>query len=879
MLEGRRTRLSSAKHTSSVNSTGKSKTSLLEDSSLLSPNDSGTMTRKPIRTRRPRIPILQSGYCAICSLPYNSIEDHIQSKKHLKLIGEDANYIALNGYIHSDVGIQSLLSLTGIEAIGYEDFTSPRIRRRTMSKTKSSSIMSDVVKPVEVVENESKHRLRSRKNINYMTPPLEEDSFQDKPDLEPVRFEYKEYRELRSSTRALAKLTSLTTDKELWDSGRPKRSCINRSKRVSADERLVSDNKTYYKVEVLSNKLRSNEKDKESTKQQQSKTNDTDKGLIVKFKKLRNSELVQLNNEATNFLFPKKDESSEDEEEGHEDETNETEDEVKTESEPTEITSSSELEEVKPPDKFKVEEECSLDSISSECRKRRKRRSHAEAFIMDNQKYYKFETPGSSSYRLRYHGSYLSPVPTKSNGEVTVKIEKDLEEKKDAIDRLKINANDYTFSFETVPENEKWYKTFQRQDRSEERYPFSRNYFWNDFVLPCKISHLKPLDPRMCFSAYKAILNGVLDSHTEKLSEEPVTEDVAESVEMSDSVLEEKEEEEDPEVEQMDEDSKLSDLSTVSTNVEEQPPEEAETRRVGRRRKCLTLSPTTSGGRNPRKSPRQHASTLAILSLIHQRKRRLRTGATGNSSPALQTIPEEPTPAPPVAHRKSPPQKPRKKKIDLVANAIRMEEEFDALLDEDVDLNLEPTTDPDYASFKDSRLNVDDIMTLFEQSKIRENEKIVKKMYNGPTGRKPSKRKKNKTGWPKVKKRKVLKGENESVAGDLNNADTDDEDGEEHDDCDSITEGDGNHNHKTGDVDDFDSDRVVDNSELRDNSTMQPFVFVKKLASSGTSVNKKQAVPLKRTVRPMRRKQRRVMTSPKSPRILRKPRGRWYRER
>jgi len=49
----------------------------------------------------------------------------------------------------------------------------------------------------------------------------------------------------------------------------------------------------------------------------------------------------------------------------------------------------------KPPDKFKVDDEASTDSISSECKAKRKRRSHAEAFIMDNQKYYKFETPGS----------------------------------------------------------------------------------------------------------------------------------------------------------------------------------------------------------------------------------------------------------------------------------------------------------------------------------------------------------------------------------------------------------------------------------------------------------------------------------------------------
>lgn len=81
---------------------------------------------------------------------------------------------------------------------------------------------------------------------------------------------------------------------ELWDSGRPKRACINRQKRISTDERLVSDNKSYYKVEVLSNKLKSSEKEKESPKPKEIKTVDDDKGLIVKFKRLRNS--GELNN-------------------------------------------------------------------------------------------------------------------------------------------------------------------------------------------------------------------------------------------------------------------------------------------------------------------------------------------------------------------------------------------------------------------------------------------------------------------------------------------------------------------------------------------------------------------------------------------------------
>lgn len=78
-----------------------------------------TMTRKT-RTRRPRITVIQSGYCAVCSIPYNNVEDHIQSKKHQKLIGEDANYIALNGSLNGFLQTSNIpfLNLNGIDAIG-----------------------------------------------------------------------------------------------------------------------------------------------------------------------------------------------------------------------------------------------------------------------------------------------------------------------------------------------------------------------------------------------------------------------------------------------------------------------------------------------------------------------------------------------------------------------------------------------------------------------------------------------------------------------------------------------------------------------------------------------------------------------------------------
>lgn len=80
-------------------------------------------------------------------------------------------------------------------------------------------------------------------------------------------------------------------EQNTWESGRPKRSCILNRKRISADERLVVDNKTYYKVEVMLNKLRSSgltARDHDLLKQhrspspeKKSKESEDEKGLCV----------------------------------------------------------------------------------------------------------------------------------------------------------------------------------------------------------------------------------------------------------------------------------------------------------------------------------------------------------------------------------------------------------------------------------------------------------------------------------------------------------------------------------------------------------------------------------------------------------------------
>jgi hypothetical protein len=60
-------------------------------------------------------------------------------------------------------------------------------------------------------------------------------------------------------------------------------------------------------------------------------------------------------------------------------------------------------------------------------------------------------------------------MKSKNNGDCLVKNEPDYSE---TDQNFKLNLEDYNFSFESVPKNEVWYKTFQRRDRGEEKYAF-----------------------------------------------------------------------------------------------------------------------------------------------------------------------------------------------------------------------------------------------------------------------------------------------------------------------------------------------------------------------------------------------------------------------
>lgn len=348
---------------------------------------------------------------------------------------------------------------------------------------------------------------------------------------------------------------------------------------------------------------------------------------------------------------------------------------------------------------------------------------------------------------------------------------------------------------------------------------------------------------------------------------------------------------------------------------------------------------TQTVGRNPRKSPRQHASTLAILSsIIQQRKRKSKSvekqlpvideEVRKSPSPVLPP-PEE---VPKVERREESPRKRQQKvivcsrkpraarrkpvvKVDYNLIASKIEDEINTTLEEDENFE-EIDIEPDSIDIKDDRVNAMDILSLYDAALEKEDERTTRRFFNGTPGRKPGRRKKknNKTGWPN-KNRRQLKREFTEVnvkedeeeegegKGDENSAvdsgsekdSADEEDAHSTDSikepagakCDETSGGeiaDANvENAAVAATDDCDDDRVEAEHAKETKQTnevtqvdavqYQPYVCVQKLASD--KITKDKTSPKRTTSR----RQRRMPGSPKSPRMLRKPRGRWYRER
>lgn len=405
---------------------------------------------------------------------------------------------------------------------------------------------------------------------------------------------------------------------------------------------------------------------------------------------------------------------------------------------------------------------------------------------------------------------------------------------------------------------------------------------------------ITPLDFKVCMEEYLQFLK----AFKEPLSEENSTCSSPEPCASISTPLYE------PEMPEMDEDSKLSAVTLSSVCSSEET-----TKKKVLFGKSNVLQPISSG-KNPRKSPRQHASTLAILSsLLYQRNKRSKNKNLQLDS-GLPPIPEENTQQnttfieeekeepvltlkieEPIIKPKLKPKSPDKHhwrfkpKISYRAIAQNIEDELDSVLDDFDKYALK--IEDDHIDFHNSRTNTTEILRLFEEGKAKETDKSCRRFFNGTPGRKPGrKRKKNLTGWPNKNKRipkREHSKDNEDTLGKISIADSTsvhgDSDVEEAEfkQTDSDKRPNESDYKKGGsDADSCDIDRVNKHNKILGrkvkNEVLQPYVYVQKLDNK---LFCDRICTPQRTVK----RQKRVPGSPRSPRMLRKPRGRWYKER
>lgn len=382
------------------------------------------------------------------------------------------------------------------------------------------------------------------------------------------------------------------------------------------------------------------------------------------------------------------------------------------------------------------------------------------------------------------------------------------------------------------------------------------------------MDYIPPLDPQECISTYNQIKKCLIEPPSASTSVTCSTPDPNASNSSVETPF------------HQDEDSKIS-ASELSSD--EMKPKKS--RRPG-------VVNVTGNGKNPRKSPRQHASTLAILSsLIQQRKRKSRRDLDFRTN--LPPILEEPKAK---SARKS-------SKVDYFSLLKNVEEEFANVCDEDLaDVDFEK----DETIELKGRIGIHEILTGCEIGKDNI-VKTPKKVQGSRPGRKPGKRKKNRTGWPLNRNRRTRKKEDDDSTVDSLSVNADSEDA-----CDDTISTDSikkkvnseNNNQDQSSLSDVNiavsncdlsnADRVKNENKSDDAISVltnkvnsdgfnidlqyQPYVRVQKLDKNHID-NKSE--PAKRSTSPKRtnRGQRRMPASPKSPRMLRRPRGRWYRER
>ncbi|KAJ8675476.1 hypothetical protein QAD02_011262 [Eretmocerus hayati] len=266
--------------------------------------------------------------------------------------------------------------------------------------------------------------------------------------------------------------------------------------RLSVEERLIEDNRAYYKVEVLGNKLRSSAmpistfnvspKKEQGNETKKDDEPSSEKPVVIRFNRVRRSELSLLSDEAESFMFgdPKRDDDSS--EQSDCEQSSILPKDTESDRDPainSLVMSSSPAANLTP--KQEVPDDDIHDSAASRARKRR--RTQTEALLMDNTDYYKFETPGS---RLRFQAPLtgISDPQTTQIPSQLPNVDTEEEPQKILPSKPSPKVEKMHFSFEAVPRSEAWYQTYHRQDEGAEFYYFSE-IDDKPFLLPYEIEN------------------------------------------------------------------------------------------------------------------------------------------------------------------------------------------------------------------------------------------------------------------------------------------------------------------------------------------------------------------------------------------------------
>lgn len=545
------------------------------------------------------------GYCEICHVEYDVLKVHLKSEEHLNFAKNDDNFVSLDKLIESGASVQKLLKLSN--AVKKETVVNGFIKR---SKKKLSYVKNCESEKEESSEECDKNGIANGSSEDDMIEDQEEDPLSlDSP---------RPKRKCMHSPTPVQFKTNKKDTKETDDNAHKSIESKIQATRIrglrwnapSPDSRPPIKEPPVYKVEKVSQNKHSTHCHTKGSTKTSSIENNTGKQVVVKLKRVRQSELNLLNNEAEQFMFPKTptfsdSDTDEDRQTSEVNRTNNTTFDLPSSDRDEKKSSANKTKNAKisaSQNQTQQQQHVLKKEVASPSSKRVNKR--LEALIEENVKY-----THESLGRLRFQETPIQPQVTvnttpnwlpddrmgdnsflKSPGGTTQSRWANFRNKYQAIELS------HKFNFERVPHNEPWYVTFQRQDVGFERaYEYFGNSTYNK--LPYELGPLPPSGKEDCCKLEELIppnlraLNGSTKKRGSSCPRMPSIAKVNDRTRSSTAAIIEA--------------TKVVDANDDTTN------DSIKTKSyLPLKKRKLFLDDV------PRKSPREHASTLAILSSL-----------------------------------------------------------------------------------------------------------------------------------------------------------------------------------------------------------------------------------------------------------------------